>query len=512
MSDGLTPSLSGPGDPRRAAEAAPGSVNLDAYPGPELREECGIFGAFAVDHAPVLAYYGLYALQHRGQESAGIAYVTERGVESLKGMGLVGEVFDMAEVSSWRSAAAIGHVRYPTFGSSNYANAQPLVVQIRQGPLALGHNGQLVNAVALRLALEEEGAIFQTDSDSEVIAHLIARAKAKDMRAAFAEALPRLSGSYALVALTNAALFGARDPNGIRPLSLGRLNGGWLLASETCAFDACGAEFVRDIEPGEMVTITADGGLESYRFAPAGQPALCSFEYIYFARPDSDIQGKNVHMVRKELGRRLARDFPVDADIVVGVPDSSTSAAIGYAEEAGLPNEIGLIKNRYIARTFIQPTQAGREFAVRLKLNPLRRVVDGQRVVLVDDSIVRGTTSKHIVRLLRGAGAREVHLRITSPPYRCPCYYGIDTSSSAELIAASHDVEAICRAVGADSLAYQTVEGLEAALGYEPDQTCLACFLGNYVVAAPGRGPRLPALDQRRSVAFVAGAHEEEGR
>jgi len=474
------------------------------FGGAELHEECGVFGAFACDHAPHLTYFALFALQHRGQESAGIAYLGEHGsIEATKGMGLVGEVFDVAEMATWVSDAAIGHVRYPTFGSSNLQNAQPLLVTTRQGALSVGHNGELVNASELRRRLQDAGAIFQTDSDSEVIAHLVAKATTLDLPDAMQEAMADLRGSFALVALAPGTLIAARDPNGIRPLSLGALNGGWVVASETCAFDAVGASFVRDVEPGEMLVITAEG-VQSRRFAAAGRPALCSFEYIYFARPDSDIQGKNVHMVRKELGRRLARDFPVDADLVTGVPDSSISAAIGYAEESGLPNEIGLIKNRYIGRTFIQPTQAGRESAVRLKLNPLRRLIEGKRVVLIDDSIVRGTTSKHIVRLLRDAGAKEVHLRITSPPYRCPCFYGIDTSSSAELIAARNDVAAICEAVGADSLAYQTVEGLTEALGYDPGDLCLACFVADYAVPVPGQCCPLTPLSHEQSQATAS--------
>ncbi len=469
--------------------------------GDELHEECGVFGAIGCEGAPMLSYLGLFALQHRGQESAGIAFPAGEGIRCVKGMGLVGEVFDRQEVAAWAAPAAIGHVRYPTFGSSNFSNAQPLVVQGRLGPMAIAHNGEFVNAPELRGRLQGEGAIFQTESDSEVIAHLIVKSPASKFAAALTDALRSLKGGYSLVALSGSTLYAVRDPNGIRPLSIGRLGDGWLVASETCAFDAVGARFVRDVRPGELVAVSAADGLSSIQVAPPGRPALCSFEYIYFARPDSDVQGRNVHMTRKELGRRLARDFPVEADIVTGVPDSSISAAIGYAEEAGLPNEIGLVKNRYIGRTFIQPTQEGRDRAVQLKLNPLRRVVEGQRVVLIDDSIVRGTTSRHIVKLLREAGAAEVHLRITSPPYRCPCFYGIDTSSSAELIAASHDVQAICDAVGADSLAYQTMEGLTESLGYSPDELCLACFSGEYVVPVPGQGEQARPLTKEQSLA-----------
>jgi len=464
----------------------------------ELREECGVFGVYGHPKAALLTYFGLFALQHRGQESAGIAVAGGGQLTCRKSMGLVGEIFTRPEVEGWQGPAAIGHVRYPTFGSSNLNNAQPLVVRARTGTIALAHNGELVNAPGLRAELESQGAVFQTGSDSEVVAHLAAQSGHEKLEDALLDALRRASGGYALAVLSEDALYAARDPNGIRPLSIGRLGDAWLVASESCAFDSVGATMVRDVHPGELVRIgPGDEGFRSFQVSPAGRPALCSFEYIYFARPDSDVQGRNVHLVRKELGRRLARDYPVDADLVIGVPDSSVSAAIGYAEEAGLPNEIGLVKNRYIGRTFIQPTQEGREAAVQVKLNPLKQVVDGQRVVLVDDSIVRGTTSRHIVRLLRQAGAREVHLRITSPPYRCPCFYGIDTSTSAELIASNKDVPAIRKAVGADSLAYQTIEGLTESLGYRPDEVCLACFCGDYPVRVPGQEPRRPLTRQQ---------------
>ncbi|MDP2871624.1 MAG: amidophosphoribosyltransferase [Bacillota bacterium] len=468
--------------------------------GPELQEECGLFGVFGHPQAALLSYLGLFALQHRGQESAGIAVWDGEYLDCEKGMGLVGEVFERAEVAAWPGSAAVGHVRYPTCGSSDPVNAQPLVVRTFPGTLALAHNGELTDAGRWRADLEQKGAIFQTTSDTEVIAHLVSRSGRNEAGEALLDALGQVHGGFAVVVLSEGELFCARDPNGIRPLSIGRLGDAWLVASETCAIDSIGGEFVRDVEQGELVSI-GEYGIRSAQFAAPGRPALCAFEYIYFARPDSDVQGKNVHQVRKELGRRLVRAFPVDADLVTGVPDSSVSAAIGYAEESGLPNEIGLIKNRYIGRTFIEPTQEGRELAVRLKLNPLRQVVKGQRVVLVDDSIVRGTTSRHIVGLLRQAGAAEVHLRITSPPYRCPCFYGIDTSSSAELIAARKSVEEIRQAVDADTLAYQTLSELTGALGYRADQLCLSCFNGDYPVPPPegatsgeGRGGRQGGL------------------
>lgn len=482
----------------------------DAIGADGLRDECGVFGVWGCPSAPMRTYFGLFALQHRGQESAGIAFPVGTGLHCLKGMGLVGDVFDRADVGSWSATSAIGHVRYPTFGSSNYANAQPLIGEGRLGSVAVAHNGEIVNAPELRAQLEREGAVFATQSDSEVIAQLTARSRAATVTDALAGALRAVRGGFALVALSNDAVYAARDPNGIRPLSIGRLNGCWVAASESCAFDAIGAEFVRDVAPGEMAIFSAEG-LTSIRFAPAGRPALCSFEYIYFARPDSDIQGLNVHLVRKQLGRRLAEDYPVEADLVTGVPDSSISAAMGYAEASGLPYEIGLIKNRYVGRTFIQPTQEGRDLAVRLKLNPLRRVVDGKRVVLIDDSIVRGTTSRYIVNLLRWAGAKEVHLRITSPPYRCPCYYGIDTSNSAELIAASHSVAEIREVVGADSLAYLTMDALTRSLGYQAQHLCLACFAGDYVVPVPGQGEAMSPLTIEASQANLP-AQPAKGR
>jgi len=449
-----------------------------------LREECGVFGIWGHPQAVHLTHVALFALQHRGQESAGLASVRDGQLRLHKGMGLVSEVFTEGVLRDMAGQAAIGHVRYSTFGSSDPVNAQPLVIRYHRGMLALAHNGNLVNAPQLRDELEAQGSIFQTTLDTEVIAHLIARRPSRELTEAVAGSLAEVKGGYALLFLSPGAMIGARDPNGIRPLSLGKLDGAWCLASESCAFDAVGAEFVRDVEPGEMVVITP-GGMVSQRIAPPGRPALCVFEYIYFARPDSDLEGLNVHSVRKQLGRVLARVAPVPADLVTGVPDSSVSAATGYAEEAGIPYEMGLVKNRYIGRTFIEPRQEGRALAVRLKLNPLRRVVEGKRVILVDDSIVRGTTSRYIVGLLREAGAREVHLRISSPPYRFPCYYGIDTSAHGELVAADRDVEEIRSLVGADSLAYLPVEGLAEALGRPLDRYCLACFTGEYVVPVP---------------------------
>ncbi|MCL5039772.1 MAG: amidophosphoribosyltransferase [Firmicutes bacterium] len=454
------------------------------------KEECGVFGVFGHPEAATLTHYALLTLQHRGQESAGIAVAGEREILHHKGMGLVGEVFGERVLKELSGRAAIGHVRYSTTGSSLAVNAQPLVFRHRLGALALGHNGNLVNAHLLRNRLEAEGSIFQTSLDTEVLAHLVARSKEPTLEKALTEALQQIQGGYAFVLLTERSLLGLRDPYGIRPLALGRLKGAYLLASESCAFDSLGGRFIREIEPGEMVVI--DGaGIRSFQALPVAGRALCLFEFIYFARPDSLLNGLSVHSVRKELGRILAQEAPAAADLVIGVPDSSLSAAAGYAEELDLPYEIGLVKNRYVGRTFIQPNEKLRNLAVRLKLNALRKVVEGQRVVLVDDSIVRGTTSRHIIRLLRQAGAKKIHLRISSAPYRFPCYYGIDTSVISELIASQKSVEDIRAEVGADSLAYPSLEGMLRAAGGRERGYCLSCFTGTYHVPVPDGAGKL---------------------
>ena len=446
----------------------------------KLREECGLFGIYDHRDAAELTYYGLYALQHRGQESAGIAATDGKAMVSHKDMGLVSEVFDPETVEELRGHIALGHVRYSTTGSSKLTNAQPLTLRYHQGSLALAHNGNLVNAGPVRTELEATGSIFQTTTDSEVVAHLIARAGDVGIEEAIERALDEVRGGYAFAFMTQDMLIGVRDPYGIRPLCIGRIDGSYILSSETCAFDAVGAKPLREVEPGEMVIIDSDG-LRSRRMAPKGdRSAFCSFEYIYFARPDSNFRGLNVHAARKEMGRVLAREHPVEADIVTGVPDSSISAAVGFAEEANIPYEMGLVKNRYIGRTFIQPSQATRDFSVQVKLNALAKLIEGQRVVLIDDSIVRGTTSKRIVRLLREAGAREVHVRISSPPYKCPCYFGIDTSTHGDLVAAHRGVDEIRDYIEADSLQYLSVKGLTTALGFSPDTLCLACFTEDY--------------------------------
>ncbi len=450
----------------------------------KFKEECGVFGVYAPGKdVALLTYYGLFALQHRGQESAGIAVSDGKNISIKKGMGLVSEVFPIPDqLEKLKGDLAVGHVRYSTCGDSSIINAQPLIFKHHRGSLAVCHNGNLVNGLSLRKTLEEEGSIFQTTTDSELVAHLIAKEKVSDIEEAVAKAIPLLKGAYTFAMMTENIMIGVRDPHGIRPLSLGRIEGGgYVLASETCAFDTIGAEFVRDIDPGEMIVIDSNG-MRSRIVVPSKGRALCIFEYIYFARPDSDIDGRNVHLVRKELGRQLAREHPVEADIVTGVPDSSIAAASGLAEEMGLPYEIGLIKNRYIGRTFIQPTQKIRELGVKLKLNPVKKIVQGKKVIMVDDSIVRGTTSLRIVQMLKNAGAKEVHVRISSPPVKDCCYYGIDTSSSSELIANRMSVEEIGRAIGADSISFLSFEGMLSAIGLKNRDSCLSCFNSCYPV------------------------------
>lgn len=451
-------------------------------------DECGVFAVYGSPDAARITHHALIALQHRGQESAGIVTSDGKDLETHKGMGLVNDVFDHPQtLEKLKGHIAIGHVRYSTTGSSNLGNAQPIVVSSRKGGLALAHNGNLVDADPIRAKLEDEGAIFATTVDTEVLAHLIVRARKETLEEGVIYAMNQVHGGYALVILSKDKLIGIRDPHGIRPLQLGRIGDAWCLASESCAFDTIGAEFVREVAPGEMITIGKNGMIRSQTALKADGPARpCMFEFIYFARPDSQLEGVNMHAVRKEMGRQLAREAPAEADIVIGVPDSSISAATGYAEASGIPYEVGLIKNRYIARTFILPSQTRRETALRLKLNPLRKVIEGKRVILVDDSIVRGTTSKHLVSLLREAGAREVHMRISSPPYRNACHYGIDTSATKELVAQGREVEAIRELIGADSLSYLSIDGMIKAVGVPVDTGrgfCLACFTGEYPVA-----------------------------
>jgi amidophosphoribosyltransferase len=450
----------------------------------ELNEECGVFGIVGHSDAARLTYYGLHALQHRGQESAGIVTTNGEKFHVHRGMGLVTEVFSSERVSQLIGSTAIGHVRYSTTGSSVLANVQPLVFNYAKGEIAIATNGNLVNADKLRNELEANGSIFQTTTDTEVIAHLIARSSKDTLEEAVKETLNQLVGAYALLILTNDQLFVAQDPHALRPLSIGKLADSYVFSSETCAFDTIGANFIREIEPGELLVLTQDNEMRATRFSERKETSICSFEYIYFARPDSDISGINVHTARKRLGRQLAKEAFVEVDVITGVPDSSTSAAIGFAEATGVPYELGLIKNRYVGRTFIQPSQELREQGVKMKLSAVRKVVEGKRVVMVDDSIVRGTTCRRIVNLLREAGATEVHVRISSPPVKNPCFYGIDTADRDQLIASNHSVEEIRQLINADSLAFLSSEGMIEAIGRPSEEKnrghCLACFTGEY--------------------------------
>ncbi|WP_088005739.1 amidophosphoribosyltransferase [Indiicoccus explosivorum] len=448
-----------------------------------LNEECGVFGVWGHEQASQIAYYGLHALQHRGQEGAGIVGTDGEVLKAQKGEGLVNEVFTLEKLAAMKGKAAIGHVRYATAGGGGLENVQPLLFNSTSGSLAVAHNGNLVNANQLRVHLEKQGSIFQTTSDTEVLAHLIKRSGYDDVEESVKSALTLLKGAYAFVLLTEDKMMVALDPNGLRPLSIGRLGDAWVVASETCAFDIIGAELVRSVEPGEFLTIS-DEGLQLDKFSYAGKRSICTMEYVYFSRPDSEIDGINIHTARKRLGKQLAREVMIEADVVTGVPDSSISAAIGFSEESGIPYELGLIKNRYVGRTFIQPSQDLREQGVKMKLSPVRKVVEGKRVVMVDDSIVRGTTSRRIVKMLKEAGAAEVHVVISSPPIKNPCFYGIDTSTSGELIAANHSAEEMRELIGADSLTFLSVQGMVESIGRREEGPdcghCLACFTGNY--------------------------------
>lgn len=450
----------------------------------KFREECGVFGLYGNLEAAKLTYLGLYALQHRGQESAGIASADGVQIRVSKAMGYVNEAFDDDTIAKLPGPLAIGHVRYSTAGESRLANAQPIVVDSAHGQLAVAHNGNLVNALEVRDALVREGAIFQTNSDTEVIVHLFARAKADGAENAIIEALSQVRGAFSLVMMTKDRLIGVRDPHGFRPLALGRLGDAWVICSETCAMDLIGATYVRDVEPGEVV-IAGPHGLKSMKPYPPARQSQCVFEHVYFSRPDSYVFGESVNEVRTEFGRRLARESGVPADVVVPIPDSGVCAAVGYAEAAGLPMRMGLIRNHYVGRTFIQPQQSIRHFGVRVKLNPVRSILEGRRVVLVDDSIVRGTTSRKIVRMVRSAGAREVHMRISCPPTVSPCFYGVDTPRRSELIAATHTLEEIRKYVDADSVAYLSLEGLTGAVRGGSSSYCTSCYTGIYPVAFP---------------------------
>jgi amidophosphoribosyltransferase len=448
-----------------------------------FHEECGIVGVFGHTEAANLVYLGLYALQHRGQEGSGIVASNGKAVFTHRGLGHVADIFNVDIIRRLEGSAAIGHNRYSTQGQkTTLKNIQPLVVEYQHGALAVALNGNIVNAEVLRDLLEQNGSIFQSTVDTEVIIHLIAASRESSLVGRVIEALGRLRGAYSVVLLTEDRLIVARDPYGFRPLVLGRLrDGGMVAASETCALDLLEAEYLREVDPGEIVVVN-DRGVESHRPFPPVAPRRCIFEYVYFARPDSRVYGRNVYAVRKALGRELARESHVPADIVIPVPDSGVPAAIGYAEEAGLPFEMGLIRNHYVGRTFIEPQESIRYFGVKVKLNALHDVLAGQRVIVVDDSLVRGTTSRKLVEMLRGAGAREVHMRISSPPTTSPCYYGIDTPTRGELIASAHSVAEIREFLKADSLAYLSREGMYTFLGPPGEGFCDACFTGNYPV------------------------------
>lgn len=464
------------------------------------REACGVFGIYAPgEDVARITYFGLYALQHRGQESAGIA--TADGGTALhmhREMGLVAQAFTETDLIRLPGHIAIGHTRYSTTGSSRIENAQPFVVDGPSGPLALGHNGNLTNSLSLRARLLGNGQSLSGTSDTELIAHLLAAAPGATYVERLQHVMPQLEGAYSLVLLTPNALIGVRDPNGVRPLTIGRLQNHWVLASETCALDTVGAEPVRDVAPGEIIIIDGDGpsGLHAHVGQPSLKSAACLFEYIYFARPDSTINGRSLYLARQRMGQRLAAEFPIEADLVIGVPDSATPAAAGYAAARGLPYAEGLIKNRYIGRTFIQPDQRLRQLGVKMKYNALGAVLGGKRVVMIDDSIVRGTTVRPLVKLLRDAGAREVHLGVTSPPFRHPCYLGLDVAKRSELIAARlRDEEAIAREVGVDSLHYLSLEGLVEAIDLPFETFCIGCFTGHYPVSVEAEGADKLALE-----------------
>jgi len=454
----------------------------------KLRDECGVVGIYINDenkeqmNAASLAYFGLYSLQHRGQESAGIVVSDGTDVKIHKNMGLVADVFQMEHLQNLKGHVAIGHVRYATAGAKTIENAQPMLNQFKLGSVALAHNGQLINYEQLREMLEDAGCTFNSSSDTEVILKLIARSYKKGLDRALSDTIQMIKGSYALCVMTEDSLIGARDPNGIRPLCLGQVDGGYVLASESCAIDAMNGTFIRDIKPGEIVTINKDG-IRSFDFGEKTSKRSCIFEYVYFARPDSVIDGIPVQTARLKMGEQLAKESPVEADVVIGVPDSGLGAALGYSLASGVPYSMGIVKNKYIGRTFIAPTQKERENMVFVKLNAISSDLNGKRVIVIDDSIVRGTTSRRLVQILRRAGAKEVHFRVSSPPVKFPCYFGIDTPTKSELISSAHDVQEICKEIGADSLAFISLDGMfEALRSCNPDSYgfCKGCFTGEY--------------------------------
>lgn len=447
----------------------------------ELHEECGVFGVYNVHNAGEVSYYGLHSLQHRGQEGCGIVTVDNEKFYKIKGLGLITEVFNDANIVNLPGDMAIGHVRYSTAGGGGIENVQPFYFNHHTGNFALAHNGNIVNSKELKKYLEERGSIFQSTSDSEILAHLIKKDSNDTHRInAILEALQMLEGGFAFVIMTKDKLYACRDKYGLRPLSIAKLNGGYVVSSETCSFEVVNAKFIRDVEPGEVVVIDKNG-LTSYDYSKYKRHHMCAMEYIYFARPDSDIEGRNVHAFRKASGKLLYKECPTEADIVIGVPDSSLSAAIGYAEESGIPYEMGLVKNKYVGRTFIQPSQSAREKGVRMKLSAVSSIVKDRNIVLIDDSLVRGTTCKKIISLLKEAGAKKIHVRIASPQITNPCFYGVDTSTYEELISAFNTVEEVRQIIGADTLKFLSKEALYTAA--QRDDFCLACFTGKYPTA-----------------------------
>jgi amidophosphoribosyltransferase len=450
----------------------------------KLKEECGIFGIYGHSEAANLTYLGLYAQQHRGQESVGVATSDGARLNLHKAMGYVADNFNEATITRLAGMSAVGHVRYSTAGESGLKNAQPIVIECAHGEIAICHNGNLVNAQELRDQLVADGSIFQTTSDTEVLLHLYAKSKAATPEQALIESVSQARGAFSLVLLTRDHLIAVRDPHGFRPLTLGKLGEAYIVCSETCALDLIDAEWIRDIEPGEVFIVGPDGPKSRHPFPPAPL-AHCIFEHVYFSRPDSFVFGKSVNEVRTELGRSLAREQPAAADVVVPVPDSGVCAASGFAEASGLPMRMGLIRNHYVGRTFIEPHQAIRHFGVRVKLNPVKSILEGRRVALVDDSIVRGTTSRKIVRMVRAAGASEVHMRISCPPTISPCFYGVDTPQRSELIAATHSLEETRKYIGADTLGYLSLDGLLSSVGTERPNYCTSCYTGRYPVAFP---------------------------
>ncbi len=460
---------------------------------------CGVFGIHGHDEAANIAYLGMHALQHRGQESAGLVALDDGRMRRHVGMGLVSDLFNRETLAKLPGKSAVGHVRYSTAGSSELRNAQPFLFEYSGGAISIGHNGNIVNATELRLELEAQGSIFQTSSDTEVIVHLMAKARETDVLGKLQSALRRVRGAYSLVLLTSdGKMIGARDPNGFRPLVMGRLKDSYVLSSETSSFDLVEGDAIRELEPGEIVVIEK-GGMSSHRVpGEAALPTFCVFEHVYFARPDSVVNGKSVYSAREKFGKRLAIEAPIDADAVIPVPDSGVPAAVGYSKQSGIPFEMGLIRSHYVGRTFIEPQDSIRHFGVRLKLSPVRSIVDGKRIVVVDDSLVRGTTSRKIVKMLRDAGAKEVHLRISAPPTTNPCFYGIDTPTRSELVASSHTIEEINKYVTSDTLQYLSHEGMMQALDTDGHGAgyCSACFTGKYPVAL---GPGADLVQLRRA-------------